>query len=541
MKRSRRWILDLFLVISVMGLAGYYLVVNIDMQAAPAEDAAMLMRYAKHFSEGQGIVWNVGETPVDGATDFLFMVILGGLYRLGIGLEAGVHGLGIAAHFLTLIVVYFGALRMSGGRRWAAWLSAAFLAVGPGLRYSEAAFGTPFFALFVALTWLLAIRASEEPASGKWAFGFAFSSLVAGLIRPEGVLVGGFIMLAVMIRVGFKASRRILVAYLLVNLLLGGAYFLWRWNYFGYPLPNPFYRKGGWDFFGGSLEQAVRNTLNLSAPFWLAYIYGAAVWIWLGLLPLVRLFPALGKSLQKLAGDLTSIKQKTLSTALRIGLFVFLSVLIIALTRVSNPLHPVLVFGRYSPAYFALLLALLGTAILTWTADRWLLTRLAEDLARLGKHFQIEDLDQNRPALKAIAKQALFLALPAVGYVLMWGLLSDEMNYLARFQYALVPVILISWPGFFKNFWKAWTVNLNIDFKPAGRAFAGVVIVILSVFGLQRQYEQHLFTYQKDGRLDAALRLREFAGKGYSYRNHRGRSAAAVFRVAGGGCLGFER
>ena len=43
----------------------------------PAEDSLMLLRYASHLAAGQGITWNVGEHPVEGATDFLFLIAVG--------------------------------------------------------------------------------------------------------------------------------------------------------------------------------------------------------------------------------------------------------------------------------------------------------------------------------------------------------------------------------------------------------------------------------------------------------------------------------
>ena len=55
--------------------------------AAPAEDAAILMRYARHLAQGHGIVWNVGEAPIDGATDFLFMAAMAALAALGTTIE----------------------------------------------------------------------------------------------------------------------------------------------------------------------------------------------------------------------------------------------------------------------------------------------------------------------------------------------------------------------------------------------------------------------------------------------------------------------
>ena len=42
----------------------------------PQEDAYILYRYSENLAGGHGIVWNVGETPTDGATDFLWMLVL---------------------------------------------------------------------------------------------------------------------------------------------------------------------------------------------------------------------------------------------------------------------------------------------------------------------------------------------------------------------------------------------------------------------------------------------------------------------------------
>src|SRR6266446_7875595 len=64
----------------------------------PSEDAAMLMRYAQHIIQGHGIVWNIGEKPVDGATDFLFMMVLAALGKTGMTLEFAVRLIGIISH-----------------------------------------------------------------------------------------------------------------------------------------------------------------------------------------------------------------------------------------------------------------------------------------------------------------------------------------------------------------------------------------------------------------------------------------------------------
>ena len=65
-------------VVLLAGVAAYG-VLYVDFRGPPFEDAAMLMRYAENLAAGHGIVWNVGEAPVDGATDFLFMSSVAGL------------------------------------------------------------------------------------------------------------------------------------------------------------------------------------------------------------------------------------------------------------------------------------------------------------------------------------------------------------------------------------------------------------------------------------------------------------------------------
>jgi arabinofuranosyltransferase len=103
---------------------------------------------------------------------------------------------------------------------------------------------------------------------------FALSGLVTGLIRPEGVILAVLMLLAVIVMRGFKNSISIIIIFGAIFLTLGGAYFLWRWDYFGYPLPNPFYKKGegGWQW--ATFEASMLNTLRLSLPVVFAFILG---------------------------------------------------------------------------------------------------------------------------------------------------------------------------------------------------------------------------------------------------------------------------
>jgi arabinofuranosyltransferase len=254
---------------------GWYVATHLDMMGRPEEDAAMLLRYSRHLASGHGIVWNVGEKPVDGATDFLFMLLVGGLARAGLGLETAARILGFAAHAATVLLVYFGVRRLHGAQPLWALVPATFLLVGPALRHLAACYGTPVFALAALVAWLAATHLTNAGSGeeGRPALFFALAGLAMGLARPEGV----FMLAGVLVARGGAGARTIAWRFLLVFLTLGLAYFLWRWSYFGYPLPNPFYKKGAGLLHGHSLRQSLRNLGQLAMPFLLLVPLGLFV------------------------------------------------------------------------------------------------------------------------------------------------------------------------------------------------------------------------------------------------------------------------
>ena len=253
----------------------FYAKVFVDFGAPPFEDAAILMRYAQHLAQGHGIVWNIGEAPVDGATDFLFMTSAAALIKLGLPIGRSVRVLSLGAHILTVLLVYWANRRIWGGGITVSLAAALYLAVGTGLWYVAAFFGTPFFAFFAVLTWSLALLLMRQDRPSAWLRSlFSVSAVVTGLVRPEGVLLGSLMLLAVVVVRGAGRSWGIVLSFVATMLVLGGSYFAWHWSYFGHPLPNPYYKKGGgllhWDSFWESLGYLVR----FAGPFVLAFVLG---------------------------------------------------------------------------------------------------------------------------------------------------------------------------------------------------------------------------------------------------------------------------
>ncbi|MFN8412343.1 MAG: hypothetical protein U0Z26_08145 [Anaerolineales bacterium] len=392
---------DILVSILLISATLYYAARYVDFTIPPFEDAAMLMRYSQNLASGHGIVWNVGEHPVDGATDFLFMATAALLIRMGLTVGQAVRGIGFTSHIITILIIYWTNRRVHNGDIFLSIFSGLYLAVGTGLSYVAAYFGTPYFALAAASTWTLGlILTKQEAPRFGFVLAFALSGLVTGLIRPEGVILASLILLMVIIMRGWKKSILILVTFGLVFLLFGGTYFAWRWNYFGYPLPNPFYKKGDnglhWDSFYASLW----NTLRLALPF--------------------------------------------------------------------------------------AILALLG--------------------------FRSRET----------TRQTIAYLIPILGFASAFILISDEMNFGARFQYALLPIALMAWIPLLGEFDFSWLSHFSVK---ESSVYVIVLTALLSSLIYYSTYQNCFLTsyqqtcdrpYERDGRYEMGKLLAEYRDKGYT-------------------------
>jgi arabinofuranosyltransferase len=271
----RRSLFNVDILMSTLLFAGIviYAISTVGLWRVPFEDAAILMRYADNLAHGHGIVWNVGEHPVDGATDFLFMIVVASLVQLGVTVGRAIRIIGIGSHIALTLLIYQGNRWIWKSSVLPALFSALYLAAGTGLSYTFAFFGTSFFALSASLTWLFVLLLMQSEAPSRWlSVAFALSSLITGLVRPEGVIASVLMLLAIIFLKGVRASRIIIADFVAVFLALGGAYFVWHWAYFGYPLPNPFYRKQNLLLGSDSLYVSLVGLYRFCAPFLLAFL-----------------------------------------------------------------------------------------------------------------------------------------------------------------------------------------------------------------------------------------------------------------------------
>ena len=195
------------------------------------EDAYILFTYSHNLAAGHGIVWDWAHGHAEGATDFLWMVLLAGLDRLGMDVGAAAGLLNAAG----LVMSYFAISRIARlqGALTHCLLAAALL-VSHFTAASLGGFSADFYCGVFALSCCFAVR--KEYAA------LAFALLALGLVRPDGVILAAGLLIAVTMLDGSGVRRNI--AYFATAGLGGVGYFLWRWWYFGLPLPLPLIIKG---------------------------------------------------------------------------------------------------------------------------------------------------------------------------------------------------------------------------------------------------------------------------------------------------------
>ncbi|MGB5850198.1 MAG: hypothetical protein WBH40_17045 [Ignavibacteriaceae bacterium] len=241
-------ILFYFLVIAVV------FVLHALHLAVIAEDAFIGFRFAEHLAEGNGLLWNIGDAPVEGYTNFLWIIFCSVAILSGTNLLVFVQVAGIVFSIIILIYIFNFCLRLLEFDSYSSLIACAFLALaGPFATWSMSGMETNLFTLLVVASCYHEISywKSRQRASLVLSFTFCF---LATLTRPEGL--GIFIILLTLHlyrALREKKSKEIFnyaVLALIIFVIPFLIYFSWRVSYFGYLFPLTFYAKTG----GGTLQ-----------------------------------------------------------------------------------------------------------------------------------------------------------------------------------------------------------------------------------------------------------------------------------------------
>lgn len=196
-----------------------------------SDDAYISFRYADNLAHGRGLVWNPGER-VEGYTDFLWTVIVAAFIRAGADPGQAAIVLSLASFVLVMVLAARLPARLTG--------QPLLVGLAPllcALHYTAASFATAGLeTMFGALLVLFAVERIE--ARRPLTSGIA--GTLAAMTHPDHAIF--YVALAAALALDGR-RRRDLVRYLAPFVLLFVPYFLWRWSYYGDPMPNTYYAK----------------------------------------------------------------------------------------------------------------------------------------------------------------------------------------------------------------------------------------------------------------------------------------------------------
>jgi hypothetical protein len=213
--------------LALLGLALLLFLLLAASIAVPAEeDAFIYYRYALHWAEGHGLVFNLGD-PVEGFSSPLWMALLAALAGLGLDLPRAAPVLGLACGLATLAATH-GLARAVGLSRLGRLAVVFALALSPlFVLWARSGLETPFYSLLL----VLAAR-SYLAAPGSWRAGFAITPVALG--RPEGILL---LPIVAADRLAGRDLRGALRS-VLPGAALYGAYVAWRFSTYHALQPN---------------------------------------------------------------------------------------------------------------------------------------------------------------------------------------------------------------------------------------------------------------------------------------------------------------
>ena len=203
------------------------------------DDAFIGFRYVDNLLHGHGLVFNTGE-KIEGYTNFFWLVLLTPLIYIGIAPETAALILNFLCLVLIFLAVSRSAVHLSGNNSRAGWMALILIAgFGSFAFWFTSGMETLCVTALVALANWKIIKEKQVTTSAAVLFG------LATLTRPDSGLyaVPAFLFLLPLWPANKHISWRRYLENGLIYALFPLLHTLFRWAYYGDPLPNTFYAK----------------------------------------------------------------------------------------------------------------------------------------------------------------------------------------------------------------------------------------------------------------------------------------------------------
>jgi arabinofuranosyltransferase len=218
------------------------------------DDTYISLRYAKNFASGHGMVFNAGE-HVEGYVCFLWIVLLGSIKKIVPSADL--------VELAKLSGIFFGVATIAVIDRFSSCLHAPDAGTDSFLAQERPFFSLLLMAFFPYVFWcysgmetglylFLLVSAAfffcryliEENNKSRHLVYSAVLMACALMTRPETLVPAG-LSLGFILCQGKQGRLKNVLSFSVPLVLIYFPYFLWRYTYYGYLLPNPYYAKVG--------------------------------------------------------------------------------------------------------------------------------------------------------------------------------------------------------------------------------------------------------------------------------------------------------
>ncbi len=217
------------------------------------DDVYISLRYARNLANGYGLVFSTdGSEPVEGYTNFLWVLMEAPLFKMGISDESIVNVIRIAGIVFGagVLLITYALMRILSFNKRISLIAVLFLAIIPEFSFwAVGGLETPMYMFWLLLGIYRYIYERKTGKSHIWSIVVFF---LLALTRPEGLFITGAIICYHLLQIMFNRKKdpadargsfmKILPGIVIFVVLYGG-YFLWRFNTYGYLFPNTYYAK----------------------------------------------------------------------------------------------------------------------------------------------------------------------------------------------------------------------------------------------------------------------------------------------------------
>lgn len=230
------------------------------------DDAGITFAYARNFAQGYGLVSQPGMPPVEGYSNFTWLLLLSPFFLLNAFDPVIVPKVISFLLVVGTFIVVYQTLKPLAGRHWIAFATFSLTALNTSfVVWTMSGLENPLYLFLVSMMLWRSVRVLDGETTARNALWLGIIAALVGMTRPDGLayLFAVPVILLPARTVTWKRKGILLLLYAAAFGITYGSFIAFRLAYFGAPLPNTYYMKGGFD-------PQIANNLPDSLPRLLA-------------------------------------------------------------------------------------------------------------------------------------------------------------------------------------------------------------------------------------------------------------------------------